>query len=92
MTNIIMTLSRGFFPSRAASNPVVFAQLNGSLVLLDLCEGLDTDPSAVQELGYVLGSCKGVIIFLPALKHLDFGVWRAKPRHIVMEQDGNNSH
>lgn len=64
--NILMTLSRGFVPSRAASNPVVFAQLNVSLVLLDLHEGHDTDPSAIQGLSCVLRSCKRVIVFPPA--------------------------
>lgn len=77
-----MTLSH----SRAASNPAQFAQLNGSLVLLDLLEGHDVDPGAVQGMGYVLSSCKRVLYFL----QLGFGVWRVK--HLVVKQDGNNRH
>lgn len=53
-SNTLMTLSH----SRAASNPVRVAQLNGSLVLLDLHGGHGVDPGAVQGLGCVLSSCK----------------------------------
>lgn len=31
---------------------------------------------------------RGWVYFL----QLDFGVWRAKSIHLVVEQDGNNSH
>lgn len=43
-----MALSWGFVTSLTASNRVLLAQLNGSLVLLDLHKGRCKDASAVQ--------------------------------------------
>lgn len=43
-----MALSQGFVTSMTESNRVLLAQLNGSLVLLDLHKGRCKDPSAVQ--------------------------------------------